>query len=39
MNKKEDKKKVIIKYIIVGILLFSMVFTVFTALISAIQNA
>ena len=39
MNNKEDKKNKIIKYVVVGILVFSMVFGVFAALISAIQSA
>ncbi len=35
---KADKKKNIIKYFVVGILAFSMVFSAFALLISAIQN-
>lgn len=35
---KIEKKKNIVKYLVVGILAFSMVFTAFALLINAIQN-
>lgn len=35
---KVEKKKNIVKYLVVGILAFSMVFTAFALLINAIQN-
>ena len=38
MKKNTDKKKNIVKYLIVGILAFSMVFSAFALLISALQN-
>lgn len=33
-----EKRKNIVKYTVVGILIFSMVFSIFAVLISAIQN-